>query len=158
MTLTKPVEHPFIHHLVMITKKYLSNFADLTAEIPLERYHYALLYIYEQKERLTQQDLAEYFRVDKSFVVNMIDYLQKSGFVYRETSAEDRRKHFIKLTDKALEYIPKINVAYKESNDLGFTNISESDKKTFFDVIQQIASNLNNSEHIVTLDYKKSKV
>jgi DNA-binding MarR family transcriptional regulator len=153
------IERPVIHHLMMITKKYLSTFADITADIPLERYHYVLLYIYKNKENLTQKDLADYFRVDKSFMVNMIDYLSKYNFVYRETAENDRRKHFIKLTDKAHQYIPKISEAFKQTNKLALGNISESEKNIFLAVVRQLEINLNvDSDHIITLDYTKSKI
>lgn len=150
---------PIIHHLMMITKKYLSAFADFTYDIPLERYHYALLYIYEHKESLTQKDLAEYFHVDKSFMVTMIDYLSNNGFVYRETSVEDRRKHLIKLTEKAHQYIPKINQAIEKTNDLALKGISETNKALFFKVIQQLEINLNiDHTHQITVNYIKSKI
>jgi len=159
MLSTDKIERPVIHHLMMITKKYLSTFADITADIPLERYHYVLLYIYKNKESLTQKDLADYFRVDKSFMVNMIDYLSKNDFVYRKTAEDDRRKHFIRLTEKAHQYIPKISEAFKQTNDLALNNISESEKNIFLEVIRQLEINLNiDREHIITIDYKKSKI
>ncbi len=150
---------PIVHHLIMITKKYLSTFADFTQNIPLERYHYALIHIFEHKESLTQKDLAKYFHVDKSFMVSMIDYLSNNGFVYRETSAEDRRKHLIKLTEKAHQYIPEINLAIEKTNDLALGNISDANKTIFFEVIRQLEINLNiDSEHHITVDYTKSKI
>nr|WP_294900774.1 MarR family transcriptional regulator [uncultured Pedobacter sp.] len=159
MLATDTIEKPIIHHLLLITKKYLSCFADFTHDIELERYHYVLLYIYQNKESLTQKDLADYFKVDKSFVVNMIDYLSKNDLVYRQTADEDRRKHFIKLTEKAHQFIPKINDAFIKTNQLALDGINESDKETFLAVIKQLEINLNiSSEHIVTLNFLKSKI
>lgn len=153
------ITQPIIHHIMLITKKYLSTFADHTHHIPLHRYHFALLYIYQHNESLTQKDLADYFNVDKSFMANMIDYLTNSGFVYRETSTKDRRKHLVKLTEKAHQYIPEINDAVKRSNQLALNHISENDRTVFFEVIKQLEVNLNiDSEHVITLDYKKSKI
>lgn len=159
MTSNEAVEQPIIHHLIMITKKYLSTFSNFTQDIPLERYHFALLHIHQNKETLTQKDLADYFHVDKSFMVSMIDYLSASGFVYREVSAEDRRKHLIKLTQKAVQYIPKISQAIEETNQLAFSKITEQHKQILFETIKQLEVNLNiDSEHIITIDYTKSKL
>ncbi len=158
MTSSQNIEQPIIHHLIMITKKYLSSFSDFAHDIPLERYHYALLYIHQNSESLTQKDLANYFQVDKSFMVNMIDYLSTNDFVYRETSTQDRRKHLIKLTDKAKEFIPKINEAIKKTNQLSLKGINNTDQKLFFEIIKQLEINLNiDSEHIINVDYTKSK-
>ncbi|WP_017258486.1 MarR family winged helix-turn-helix transcriptional regulator [Pedobacter arcticus] len=159
MLTTDKTNQPIIHHLMVITKKYLSTFADFTHHIPLERYHYALLYIYDHKESLTQKDLAEYFHVDKSFMVTMIDYLSNNGFVYRETSMEDRRKHLIKLTEKAHQYIPMINQAIEKTNNLALNGISDANKALFFEVIQQLEINLNiDNVHQITVNYIKSKI
>lgn len=159
MLSTGTASQPIIHQLLMISKKYLSIFADVSKDIPLERYHYVIIYIYEHKERLTQKDLAEYFHVDKSFMVNMIDYLSKTGFVYRETGLEDKRKHLIKLTEKAHQYIPKINDAIVETNQLALSNIPGAHQSIFLEVIQQMEINLNiNNNHIITIDYRKSKI
>lgn len=158
MTSPQHIEQPIIHHLMMITKKYLSSFADFTHDIPLERYHYALLYIYQNNQMLTQKDLAGYFQVDKSFMVSMIDYLSNNDFVYRETSTEDRRKHFIKLTDKALAFIPKINEAIIKTNQLALKDINNKDQEVLLELIKQLEVNLNvDSEHIINIDYTKSK-
>ncbi len=151
-------EQPIIHHLMVITKKYLGAFADLTRYIPLERYHSVLLHIYQNQQKLTQQDLADYLLVDKSFVVSMVDYLSKSGFVYRETSIEDRRKHYIKLTEKAESFIPDINSAVKTANDLAFKGIEAADRTKFIELTKKLELNLNiPNEHTITIDYKKSK-
>ncbi len=159
MSSTDTEIQPIIHHLMMISKKYLSIFDDFTNDIPLERYHYVLTYIHLHKESLTQKDLATFFHVDKSFMVNIIDYLSKTGFVYRETSLEDRRKHLIKLTEKAHQYIPEINDAIEKANQLALSNITDADKKVFLEVIKQIEINLNiDNNHTINIDYSKSKI
>lgn len=151
--------HPIVHHLVLITKKYLSTFADLTIDIPLDRYHYALLYIYQNNEKLTQQDLADYFKVDKSFMVNMIDYLVKKGFVYRKTDLDDRRKHLIKLTKKAHQFLPEINDALVKTNKKALELVTNEQLEVFWKVIQQIEVNLNiESQHNISIDFIKTKI
>lgn len=152
----KKQEEPLIHSFIQITKKYLGAFADVTQNIPLERYHYVLVLIFENNQTLTQKDLANYLLVDKSFMVNMIDYLTKNGFVYRETDKVDRRKQLIKLTQKAFDYIPEINKAIKNINDLAFSGISEAERMIFTEVLEKIERNYHiNIKHSVSFDYKK---
>lgn len=155
----KKHEEPIVHPMVQITKKYLGAFADATQHIPIERYHYVLVIIFENNQTLTQKDLANYLLVDKSFMVNMIDYLTTSGFVFRETSKEDRRKHFIKLTQKAFDYLPEIELAIKTTNDLAFQGISESERIIFSEIMERVEQNFNiNIKHTVSFDYKKSEI
>ena len=152
-------EEPLIHPLIQITKKYLSVFADASQHIPLERYHYVLVFIEANHQKLTQKDLADYLLVDKSFMVNMIDYLTANGFVFRETSTEDRRKHLIKLTQKAFNYLPEIKQAIKNTNNLALEGLSESQKSIFKEVLEKLEQNLNITiKHTVSFDYKKSEI
>lgn len=152
-------EEPLVHQLIQVTKKYLSAFSDITENIPLERYHYALLLIDEHHETLTQKALAELLQVDKSFMVSMIDHLTDSGFVYRETNCDDRRQQVIKLTVKAKETIPEIHQSIKLLNQKAFQSVSKEKMNAFFETIETLQNNLNTLiTHEIVLDYKKSKV
>lgn len=152
-------EEPLVHQLSQITKKYLSAFNNITENIPLERYHYALLLIDEHNESLTQKALAELLQVDKSFMVSMIDYLTEGGFVYRETNSDDRRQQVIKLTAHAKEIIPKIHKSIQVLNQRAFQSVSKEKMNAFFETTEILQNNLNTliTQEIV-LDYKKSKL
>ncbi|MDA9555222.1 MarR family transcriptional regulator [Pelobium sp.] len=151
-------EEPLVHQLIQITKKYLSAFGDIVQDIPLERYHYTLLLIDEHQETLTQKALAELLQVDKSFLVNMIDYLAENGFVYRETNSDDRRQQVIKLTAKAKTYIPEISACIKNLNQSALENIPKEHIQIFLNTITTIQNNLKTiSSHEIVLDYKKMK-
>ena len=136
-------EEPLVHQLVQITKKYLNAFSEISQEIPLERYHYVLLLIDEHKETLTQKALTAILLVDKSYLVNMIDYLSENGFVYRETNQKDRRQQVIKLTKKAKDYIPLIDEKFKAINQKSFDNLSKEKIATFYEVMKVLQNNLN---------------
>ncbi len=149
---------PLVHQLIQVTKKYLSAFSEFTQDIPLERYHYVLILVEQNQEKLTQKAIAEMLQVDKSFMVNMINYLTDNGFVYREINAEDRREHLIKLTGKAKKMIPSINQSIRELNAKAFNNLSDEKIKTFFEIINTLQNNLNLiSNHEIILDYHRLK-
>lgn len=149
---------PLVHQLIQLSKKYLSAFSEVTQDIPLERYHYVLVLVDERQETLTQKALAEILQVDKSFMVNMINYLTESGFVYRETNSDDRRQQLIKLTPKAKEYLPNINQSVKELNQKAFNNLSNEKINTFFEIIDTLQDNLTLiSNHEIILDFQRRK-
>ncbi|MEO5911525.1 MAG: MarR family transcriptional regulator [Pelobium sp.] len=148
-------EEPLVHQLIQVTKKYLNAFSESTENIPLERYHYALLLIDENGESLTQKALAKLLEVDKSFMVGMIDYLTNSGYVYRETNAEDRRQHVIKLTEKAKEIIPEINQSIHTVNQKAFGNLPDEKVNLFYEMIGMLQTNLNaHNTHEIAIDYQ----
>lgn len=149
---------PLVHQLIQVTKKYLSAFSEFTQDIPLDRYHYVLILVEQNQEKLTQKALAEMLQIDKSFMANMINYLTENGFVYRETNIEDRREQLIKLTDKAKKMIPSISKSIEELNSKAFYNLSDEKVKTFFEIIDTLQNNLNLiSNHEIILDYQRLK-
>jgi DNA-binding MarR family transcriptional regulator len=151
-------EEPIAHQLIQVTKKYLSEFSKIAGHIPMERYHYVLLILSESEELYTQKELARILQVDKSFMVTMIDYLSDNDFVTREADQHDRRKHLIKLTDKAKKLVPEINLIFKNLNEKAFKNVSKENIGRFFDVLAQIQENLTTEHtHELVLDFKKLK-
>ncbi|MBU1372912.1 MAG: MarR family transcriptional regulator [Bacteroidetes bacterium] len=117
-----------------------------------------LILVEQNQEKLTQKALAGMLQVDKSFMVNMINYLTENGFVYREINTEDRREHLIKLTDKAKKMIPSINQFIKELNSKAFYSLPDEKIKTFFEIIETLQNNLNLiSNHETILDYQRLK-
>lgn len=149
---------PLVHQLIQVTKKYLSAFSEFTQDIPLERYHYVLILVEQNNEKLTQKALAKILQVDKSFMVNMINYLTDNGFVYRETNNEDRREQLIKLTGKAKKLIPSINQSIEELNEKALSSLPQEKIETFFEIVETIQNNLKLiSNHEIILDYQRLK-
>jgi MarR family transcriptional regulator, transcriptional regulator for hemolysin len=134
---------PLAHLLISVTKKYLSIFSQQTEGLDIDRYQYVLVLINLHNEQLTQKALCELLEVDKSFMVNIVDYLSSKGYVYRETGLKDKRHQLIKLTQKAKEAIPKIEEVITRLNRKSMENLSESQIQAFSEVLLQISCNLS---------------
>ncbi len=139
------VDQPLTRPLIALTKKYLSLFSELTNDLSLKRYHFVLLRIDENKERLTQKALAELMLVDKSTMVNIIDYLSERGYVLREKNEKDRREQLIRLTPKAKQDLLVIRSAVAELNNRSVRDLSAEQLTIFNDVLETIQSNLSDS-------------
>jgi MarR family transcriptional regulator for hemolysin len=137
------INQPLAQLLISVAKKYVSIFSQQTTGLDIDRYQYVLVLINLHQEKLTQKALAELLEVDKSFMVNIIDYLSEKGYVSRETNANDRRQQFIKLTKKAKSAIPKIEQTIAHLNDKATASLSESQIKIFTESLLQINCNLS---------------
>ena len=84
------MKQPLAQLLISVTKKYLSIFSQQTGGLDIDRYQYVLVLINLHKEQLTQKALSELLEVDKSFMVNIVDYLSSKGYVVREKNINDR--------------------------------------------------------------------
>jgi MarR family transcriptional regulator, transcriptional regulator for hemolysin len=150
------LKQPLAHLLISVTKKYLSIFSQQTDGLDIDRYQYVLVLINLHQEKLTQKALCELLEVDKSFMVNIIDYLSSKGYVFRETDAMDRRQQLIKLTEKAKQAVPKIEDVISRLNNKSLENLSESQIQTFSEVLLQISCNLSAVKPKgITINYKK---
>lgn len=152
------IKQPLAHLLLSASKKYLGIFSQEAEGMDIDRYQYVLVLINIHNEQLTQKSLSELLEVDKSYMVNIIDYLSDKGYVLRTINEKDRRQHLIKLTEKAREVIPKIEGAIIRLNAKSLENISESQIQTFLSVLQQISSNLSGAKPAeIVINYKSKK-
>jgi len=105
------MNEPLAQSLISVTKKYLSSFSKEVPDLAIDRYHHVLVLIDDQKEKLSQQALAELLQIDKSYMVTILDYLTEKGYVRREKNPNDRREQLIKLTPLAQSDVPLIRDA-----------------------------------------------
>lgn len=89
-----------------------------------------------------QKDIEEIFSLRRSTVSNMVQLMEKKGFIARESVDYDARLKKLVLTEKALE-IHKAVMKNVEENEKKLRNgISDDELKTFFDVLEKIQKNL----------------
>ena len=139
----KETEEPLGYLLLKVAKRYKSLFLEENVELDIDRYHYVLVLIDDHKEQLTQKGLAEILGVDKSYMVGIINYLAKKGYVLRETKLQDRRCQFVKLTEKAKVSLQGIRNSISAINEVSIGNISNTELNIFKKVLNQIQLNLS---------------
>ena len=136
------MQEPLANPLLSASKKYLNALSKMVVQLSIDRYHYVLVLIDFHDENLSQKALAEILHIDKSYMVNILDYLEEKGYVLREKNPYDRREQLIRLTAKAQKDIPIIKEAIEELNNRSLQNISESKKQVFNEVLGIIQDNL----------------
>lgn len=89
-----------------------------------------------------QKDIEEFFSLRRSTVSNMVQLMEKKGFIARESVDYDARLKKLVLTQKALEIHKAVLADVAENEKKLKSGISEEELKTFFDVIEKIQKNL----------------
>ena len=135
-------EEPLMYPFINATKRYQSIFLQKTGELDLERYHYLLVLINDYEEKLTQQEIADILKIDKSFMVSIVDYLSGKGYVKRQKSSEDKRAFIIKLTGAGKDAVPGIKEAVINVNKRAIEGLSEAQVELFKEVLTKIQMNL----------------
>ena len=89
-----------------------------------------------------QKDIEEIFSLRRSTVSNMVQLMEKKGFITRESVDYDARLKKLVLTQKALEIHKAVLADVAENEKKLKSGISEEELKIFFDVIGKIQKNL----------------
>ncbi|MFA5244214.1 MAG: MarR family transcriptional regulator [Pedobacter sp.] len=148
------MREPLANPLLAVSKKYLNVLSKMVHQLSIDRYHYVLVLIDSHEQLLTQKALAEILNIDKSYMVTILDYLEKRDYIHRKKNPQDRREQLITLTPKAKENIPIIRSTIAILNDASLENLSDEQKKTFCEVLNTIEDNLTK---IVSGNSKSSK-
>ncbi len=95
-------------------------------------------------KEIFQRDIEDQFLIRRSTVSNMIQLMEKKGYITRESVSYDARLKKLVLTPKAWEVhrLMLENISAKE--DKMRQGINENDLAIFFSVLEKIKHNLEN--------------
>lgn len=139
---------PLAKIFAFMSKKYVGVASKKLAKLDLKRYFYALLIIEEEQPEITQQMLADIMKIDKVSVFRMVDYFCKNDILERKVNIEDRRSQYLYLTPKGQRLTPQIRKVYREVNAIAFANITEEERKVFYNVLSKIYANLDSEPNL----------
>ena len=71
------------------------------AQVPLTPEQFMLIDLLWNLGEMTQQQLADQLQKDKNSVTQLVDALERKGFVERRRKLQDRRSNTLVLTEKA---------------------------------------------------------
>lgn len=103
-------------------------------------YHSYVLTIV-RRPGLSQDKLAQHLCINKSSVTRHLAYLEKNGYIRRETSPEDKREQLVYPTDKMQELHPEVVEITRAWNQLIAEDISEEELLLFHHLLDQMAEN-----------------
>lgn len=147
--------HPLGYTFIALTKYYLSILGDKLSHIPIEKYYYPFWYIAQHSGCLSQQQMAESLDIDKVAVVRIIDYLEKKAFVERIIDRDDRRCHRLHITDKGKKYVPIIEQALKETDELFFQDMKSKSRDWHDELVQLTKKFKSGSGNNISIDYNR---
>ncbi len=95
-----------------------------------------------QRDNVPIRELARITSLEKSTLTSMLDRMEKSGFIARVPSKEDRRAINIKLTEQARALRDAYIKISKEKTDLFYRGFSSREIGLFESYLQRILNNL----------------
>lgn len=104
---------------------------------------YVLYVVRECKETVVQQDLAEKLGKDKSFILRIVDSLEKEGLIRRIVDANDRRRNILEVTYLGNQLLNRFFEIELKLTEVLMKDIEKEEMETFYNVITKIRHNLS---------------
>ncbi len=150
-SLKDPDSHPSVGRLLSIlhrqTQVYLQKALD-----PLDLGHgqaRVLRYI-DRNPGVRQQDISEYFRLDKGSTSTLIRSLDKKGFLEKELDMEDNRAYRLVASQKAVDLRTQLEEIFSKWTDRLLNGFADSEKDQLIEQMERMIRN-------VVIDQKELK-
>lgn len=98
--------------------------------------------IANQDHDVFQRDLEKELRIRRSTASEILNVLERDGYLYRVSAQQDARLKKLVLTEKALQLNQKMTENIDRMEALLSRSISQQDQEHFFSVLDQIKKNL----------------
>lgn len=102
---------------------------------------YAFLILLFMKEGVSQDELSQLMRVDKSYTARALAKLEKTGMVRRETDPDEHRIKRVFLTQKTRDLEPEIFQIIKNWNEVLVRDIDPAECDVIRRGMDQMAEN-----------------
>lgn len=101
-----------------------------------------LVFLYKSEKPIYQKDIEQYLRIRRSSVTQMLNVLERNGYIVRVVAKHDARLKEIQITDSTLLLIDEMEAHMNKMECMLRQNIDESDLAVFFKVLDQLKENL----------------
>src|SRR6202171_3622824 len=87
------------------------------APLRLRPRHLVVLTVLRDHGSPTQQALAAALQTDRTVLIGLLNELETDGLILRRRSTEDRRRHFVELTDEGARRLAEAEAALADAED-----------------------------------------
>jgi len=102
----------------------------------------SLLFI-ARNEGISQLELAEYLRLDKSSVTSQLKILERNGYIVRKPSEEDARRLQLEITEKTKEILEPIRQVYSSWTEILLDGFSEEERSESLNYLERMRDNVH---------------
>lgn len=146
-----PTVHPTFPPVLMGRIGFLLSMAKGGAEglcakalgpLDLHVKEYALLSVLMTEGPRSQQELADWVRMDRTTMVGIVDSMERKGHVVRERNPDDRRAYLLKPTARGERIQVKAEAAMRQADSELFASLTEAERRTLLEILGKIADDV----------------
>lgn len=139
---TKPPAPGFVSLVFEISRLYRLSFGRRAQHLKLTQPQSLALAAIAREPGLTQASLAEKLEVHPVTVTQLIDRLERSGWVSREAHENDRRAFRLHLTEQADPILSKLWALAREARAEAMRGLSEQEQQQLESLLLRVKANL----------------
>lgn len=138
------MDTPLINSLFSLMQHYRVTIREVinANELGLNAMHVRCLYIINETENCTANDIVQKMQRDKAQVARLVKELITLDLIEKKASVEDKRRFILSFTEQGKKLLTKLLQAQKEINETMCKGLSEEQVKTFSTVVDKMNSNL----------------
>jgi len=106
---------------------------------------YVFLGTLAQHEGISQKDLSQLIKIDKTTTAKALKKLEKEGYIYRLQDQNDKRYNQLYLTEKGKEFLPVMRKKLRNTTKILTKNMNEDQKDMAYDMLQLMMDNVTDA-------------
>jgi DNA-binding MarR family transcriptional regulator len=137
MASTLPTRHhssALLDHLARLTRLRTES---ALAPLGLRPRHLVALTVLRDHGSPTQQALAAALRTDRTNLIGLLNELETGGLILRRRSTEDRRRHYVELTDDGTRRLTEAETALAAAEDEVLGALDAEQRETLYQLLVQ---------------------
>jgi len=137
------MDNPLINSLFSLMQHYRIVIREVinANELGLNAMHVRCLYLINEIENCTANDIVQAMQRDKAQVARLMKELISLALIEKKASVEDKRRFILSFTEQGKALSSKLIQAQKEINETMCKGLSEEQIETFSTVIDKMNSN-----------------
>ncbi|HTA35571.1 MAG TPA: MarR family winged helix-turn-helix transcriptional regulator [Solirubrobacteraceae bacterium] len=136
-TQTRHRSSALLDHLARLTRLRAES---ALAPLGLRPRHLVALTVLREHGSPTQQALAAALQTDRTNLIGLLNELESDGLILRRRSSEDRRRHFVELTDDGSERLTEAEAALAAAEDDVLGALDAEQRETLYQLLAQATS------------------
>jgi DNA-binding MarR family transcriptional regulator len=108
------------------------------AGLGLSGMHMGALATIERAGPMSQQNLGEFLRKDRTSIVAIVDELEREGLVERHRNPEDRRAYALEVTAKGRDWLERARPVMSDVDDRLLGELGEEERRVLVDLLQRV--------------------
>lgn len=99
------------------------------------------LHYISHNDGISQNELANYFNLDKSSITSQLKILESNAYINREVSKSDARMQQIFITDKTKDILEPLHKVFLGWTEILMDGFSESESQDAFRLLEKMKKN-----------------